>query len=47
MAFDMFLKMDGIPGESTDVGHKDEIDIVSYAWGESQPAVPSGAGGPR
>ena len=36
MAVDMFLKIDGIPGESTDDRHKDEIDILSYAWGESQ-----------
>ena len=45
MAFDMFLKIDGIQGESTDNRHRDEIDILSYAWGESQPAVAgSGAG---
>jgi type VI secretion system secreted protein Hcp len=41
----MFLKIDGIPGESTDVTHKDEIDILSYAWGESQPATGSASGG--
>lgn len=47
MAVDMFLKFDGIPGESTDTSHKDEIDILSYTWGESQPgaAVPTGSGG--
>ena len=45
MAFDMFLKLDGIAGESRDASHKDEIDILSYTWGESQPAAPSGAGG--
>ena len=39
MAVDMFLKIDGIPGESTDDRHKDEIDILSYAWGESQPGT--------
>jgi|GEM_PF-1805463 type VI protein secretion system component Hcp len=27
MAVDMFLKIDGIPGKSTDVRHRDEIDI--------------------
>lgn len=30
MAFDAFLKIDGIPGESTDSKHKDWIEISSY-----------------
>lgn len=38
MAFDAFLKIDGIPGESTDDKHKDWIEIASYNWGVSQPA---------
>ena len=29
MAFDAFLKVDGIPGESTDDKHKDWIEILS------------------
>lgn len=45
MAIDTFLKIDGIPGESTDASHTDEIDILSYTWGESQAAVSGGAGG--
>lgn len=45
MGFDIFLRIDGIQGESKDAGHKDEIDILSYAWGESQPAAPSAGGG--
>jgi type VI secretion system secreted protein Hcp len=45
MAFDMFLKIDGIQGESTDNHHRDEIDIHSYTWGESQPAVASAGTG--
>src|SRR5262249_2781713 len=45
MAIDMFLKIDGIPGESTDAKHKDEIDILSYTWGESLPAAPSTSSG--
>ena len=45
MAIDMFLKIDGIEGESTDVKHKNEIAILSYAWGEAQSAPASGAGG--
>ncbi len=36
MAFDAFLKIDGIPGESTDDKHKDWIEITSYAFGVSQ-----------
>ena len=44
MAEEMFLKIDGIPGESTDASHKDELNILSYAWGESQPAAASSAG---
>ena len=28
-----FLKIDGIAGNSTDKGHKDWIDIDSFAWG--------------
>ena len=36
-AFDYFLKLDGIPGESVDAKHKGEIDVLSWSWGESQP----------
>jgi type VI secretion system secreted protein Hcp len=31
-AVDMFLKMDGIAGESTDEKHKGEIEILSFGW---------------
>ena len=31
-AVDMFLKVDGIPGESVDDKHKGEIDILSFGW---------------
>lgn len=44
MAVDMFLKIDGIPGESTDARHQDEIDILSYTWGELQPPAASSGG---
>ena len=33
MAVDMFLKLDGIEGESKDAKHAGEIDIESFAWG--------------
>lgn len=45
MGIEMFLKIDGIPGESTDARHPDEIDILSYTWGESQLAGASSGGG--
>jgi type VI secretion system secreted protein Hcp len=36
MAGDSFLKIDGIPGESTDEKHKDWIEIMSYSSGVAQ-----------
>ena len=36
MAVDMFLKIDGVPGESEDDTHKDEIDVLAWSWGVSQ-----------
>jgi type VI secretion system secreted protein Hcp len=33
--FDAFLKIDGCPGESEADGHKDEIDLMSFSWGQS------------
>ncbi len=38
MAFDAFLKVSTVPGESTDDKHKDWIEILSYHTGASQPA---------
>jgi type VI secretion system secreted protein Hcp len=32
-AFEAFLKIDGIPGESTDSKHRNEIDVLSFHWG--------------
>jgi type VI secretion system secreted protein Hcp len=46
-ALDMFLKMDGVQGESVDKTHKGEIDVLAWSWGESKttPAqVNKGAG---
>src|SRR5918995_7530904 len=34
-AVDYFIKFDGIKGESADAKHKDEIDIESWSWGET------------
>ena len=36
MAVDYFLKLDGIPGESTDAKHKGEIEVLAFSWGVSQ-----------
>src|SRR5215207_8023678 len=44
-AFEYFLKIDGIAGESTDSKHKDEIDVQSWSWGETQSTPPGGGGG--
>ena len=38
IAFDAFLKIDGVPGESTDDRHKEWIEILSYRQEVSQPA---------
>jgi len=44
MAVDMFLKLDGIDGESMDHKHKGEIEILSFSWGLSN-TVSSATGG--
>ncbi len=45
---DYFLKIDGIPGESTDAKHKEQIELLSFSWGASNAAqVTSGAHGSR
>ena len=36
MAVDMFLKLDGVSGESADSKHKNEIEILSFSWGVEQ-----------
>ena len=45
MAVDYFLKIDGIPGESSDAKHKGEIDVEAWSWGESHPAGPGAGSG--
>jgi len=34
-AYDAFLKIDSIPGESTSPGHQGWIDVESFSWGAS------------
>jgi len=45
MAVDMFLKLDGIKGESQDHKHKDEIHLESWSWGMSQTGAHGTGGG--
>jgi len=44
-AVDMFLKIDSIPGESTDSSHMDWIDVLSMNWGATNTgtAAPTGS----
>ncbi len=45
-ATDMFIKLAGIDGESTDDAHGGEIDVLSWSWGLSQSGSSfSGTGG--
>jgi type VI secretion system secreted protein Hcp len=45
MAFDAFLKIDGIKGETTDKAHPDEIEVLSFSWGVSNTGSASTGGG--
>jgi len=38
-AFDMFLKLDNIPGESLSKAHSKEIEIQAWSWGMDRPGV--------
>jgi len=40
----MFLKLDGIKGESKDEKHKNEIEILSFSWGMTNTPVMGGGG---
>ena len=45
VAVDIFLKLAGIEGESRDVRHKGEIDVLSWSWGLSETHAPQTGGG--
>jgi type VI secretion system secreted protein Hcp len=46
MSNDIFLKIDGINGESQDATHTDEIDVIDWSWKvEQRSAMMSGSGG--
>jgi type VI secretion system secreted protein Hcp len=41
---DVFLDLDGIPGDSTDAQHKNQIDILTYTQSFKNTAAPSSTG---
>ena len=44
-AVDMFLKLDGIAGESQDKAHNGEVDVLAWSWGMSQSGTTHVGGG--
>jgi type VI secretion system secreted protein Hcp len=44
-AFDYFLQIDGIAGESANAKHKGAIDVLSWSWGESNTGTHASGGG--
>ena len=46
MAQDIFLKIEGITGESLDDSHKDEIEILNWEWEiQQESSMHAGSGG--
>jgi type VI secretion system secreted protein Hcp len=45
VAYDCFLRIDGIQGESQDAKHRDEIEVLSFSFGESQAGTMAFGGG--
>jgi type VI secretion system secreted protein Hcp len=46
MSVDIFAKIGDIKGESTDSKHKDEVEVLSYSWGVTNPGqLGTGGGG--
>src|SRR5437764_15422519 len=45
MALDMFIKIDGIKGESKDSKHNEDIDILAWSWGMSNSGSAHTGGG--
>jgi type VI secretion system secreted protein Hcp len=44
MAFDAYLKLDGIDGEATRKGYEKQINVLSFSFGASNPSSPIGKG---
>ncbi|MDK2126548.1 Hcp family type VI secretion system effector [Parachitinimonas caeni] len=46
MASDIFLKIEGVQGESIDAAHSNEIEVLSFNWGMAQgSSMHTGTGG--
>jgi type VI secretion system secreted protein Hcp len=45
VASDIFAKIGDIKGESLDSKHKDEIEVLSWSWGVTNPVKAGGGGG--
>jgi type VI secretion system secreted protein Hcp len=45
MAVDMFLKIDGVEGESKDKTHTKQIDVLAWSWGLSNSGSAHTGGG--
>lgn len=45
MAVDMFMKLEGIDGESQDSVHGKEIDVLAWSWGMSNSGTAQAGGG--
>src|SRR5271163_751857 len=45
MAVDMFLKLNGVKGESKDKVHTKEIDVLAWSWGMSNSGTAHVGGG--
>ena len=39
MAYDAFLKLNGVTGESQKEGHTGQIELMSFSWGASNPTT--------
>jgi type VI secretion system secreted protein Hcp len=44
-AADIFIKFEGVDGESIDTYHKGEIEVMSWSWGLSQSGMGATGGG--
>jgi type VI secretion system secreted protein Hcp len=45
MAVDIFAKIGDIKGEALDAKHKDEVEVLSYSWGVTNPGSMGYGGG--
>lgn len=45
MAADIYLKIDGIKGESKDSKHKDDIEVLAWSWAQTQSGSAHRGGG--